>query len=184
MMPDTFLVRFRGRHLGNVPLWVPPVVVCFIGLLQKYLWMSLPSFRDNEYVAHTDILTAGLVRDLNAGTTPYPRIDDWMVITGLLVAVEMLPKMQILLDNMILKHIARLSFSVIMTSGSVFSSLGAYIWIQVEQNTTITDDASLLAVVFFTCVPFAILVAEAAHWTVDVGTIRATRWFFNWMKQP
>jgi hypothetical protein len=184
--PTTFPLRWsrQGKTLCRVPMWVPSVIVLFVGVLQKYLWMSFPSFRDHEYIAHTDILTGGLVRNLNSGVTPFPRIDDWMVITGLLVTVEMLPVLQSILDNAVLKHIARLSFTIIMTSGSIYVSLGAYIHNQMIQKYNITDPASLLAILFFSCTPIAILVAEASHWSVEMGTIIASRWFFAWMRKP
>lgn len=183
--PSSFPLRWKqGRTLCRVPLWVPFIAIFFIGVLQKYLWMAFPSFRDHEYVAHTDILTAGLIRDLNSGTTPFPRIDDWMVVTGLLLTVEVLPSLQSVLDNAVLKHIARLSFFIMLTSGSIYVSLGAYIYNLMQQERNITDVSTLLAIVFFSCVPIAVLVAEAGHWTVDVGCMMASRWLFKWMRQP
>jgi len=182
--PSSFPIRWGRRTLCRVPLWVPFVTISLVGVLQKYLWMSLPTFRDHEYVAHTDILTGGLVRDLNSGITPFPRIDDWMVVTGLLLTVEVLPTLQAMLDNAVLKHIGRLSYSIMLTSGSIYVSLGAYIYNQMVQQHNITDQATLLAIVFFSCVPIAILVAEGVHWSVDMGTIIASQWFFGWMRQP
>lgn len=185
LTPSSFPLRFRQKgRTFRIPLWIPPFIVFFLGVVQKYLWVSFPSYRNHEYIAHTDILTAGLVRDLNPGITPYPRIDDWMVITGLLVLVEIVPRMQSVLDNDILKHFGRLSFSVMMTSGSIYASLGAYIRNTLTLKNGINDEATILAVQFFTCAPLAFFVAELAHWTSDVGTMMAARWFFSWMRKP
>ena len=108
--PRSFPLRWsrQGRTLFHMPLWLPPLAVMAIGVVQKYVWASYPSGRANEYVAHTDILTAGLIRNLDPARTPFPRIDDWMVITGLLITVEVLPSVQAVLDNVVLKHIGRL----------------------------------------------------------------------------
>ncbi|UZJ56721.1 hypothetical protein CBS101457_006041 [Exobasidium rhododendri] len=186
IVPSSFPLRWRknGSVLCRIPIWVPAVSVCLIGVLQKFLWMSFPSYRDHEYVAHTDILTAGLVRNLDSGITPFPRIDDWMVVTGLLLTVELLPKLQSILDNALLKHVGRLSYSIMLTSGSIYTSLGAYIHNQMVQQHNITNPAALLAILFLSCVPVAILVAEAAHWSIEIGTIIASRWLFAWMRLP
>jgi hypothetical protein len=184
--PTSFPIRFgskKGRTLCRCPLWLPSLALFLVGVLQKFLWMSIPSFRDHEYVAHTDILTGGLVRNLNSGITPFPRIDDWMVITGLLLLIELLPRFQSVLDNMILRHLSRLSFSIMLTSGSIFVSLGAFIRNQMIQQAGITDPAALLGILFVTVVPVAILVAEGVHWTVEWGSIRGSRWFFSWMRE-
>lgn len=184
--PRSFPLRWsrQGRTLFHMPLWLPPLAVMAIGVVQKYVWASYPSGRANEYVAHTDILTAGLIRNLDPARTPFPRIDDWMVITGLLITVEVLPSVQAVLDNVVLKHIGRLSLAITLTSGSVFVSLGGFVRARMVQQLGMTNPATLLAVLFFSCVPAALLAAAAVHWTVDVGTMAAARLLFAWMCKP
>lgn len=101
-----------GRYLGThmLPVWVPFALMLVAGLAQKWAWASFPERRSDEYMAHTDILTGGLVRSENIAVTPFPRIDDWMVATSILVLIEIFPAPRRILSSGILRHMGRLAF--------------------------------------------------------------------------
>lgn len=109
--PSRFPLRL-GRYLGThkVPVWVPFSVLLITGLAQKWAWASFPERRSDEYMAHTDILTGGLVRSENIAVTPFPRIDDWMVITAILVLIEIFETPRRFLSQSVFRHLGRLAF--------------------------------------------------------------------------
>ena len=113
----------RLRCKGHFALWVPGAAMAIVGLALKYLCAWVPAARMGEYWAHTDITTGNLLHpqpgsSSGSGTsagfdpyaTPYPRIDDWLVATGMLCAIEVAPRFQDLLANRVLVHLGRLGF--------------------------------------------------------------------------
>lgn len=82
------------------------------GLAMKYVWAALPQYINKELYLHPYL-------DLSENTSPvdfsregpYPRIDDLLVVTGVLLLLEAVPRLRLLLSSRMLSGIGKRSLS-------------------------------------------------------------------------
>lgn len=174
------LSRKGTKHL---PLWLLPAILLSVGVTLKLLWASIPSRAHDEYLAHVDVSDGTLNTSFDPNTTPYPRIDDYFVASGAIVLLEVFPAVQNLLDNVVLRHFGRLSYSLYLTAGTVCLSLGSYLYVYLKDQKKWEDESGVLAVLFFTCIPLCLLTAESVHWLIEIPGMKAARWLFDYSRK-
>lgn len=69
-----------------------------------------------------------------------------------------------------------------LSSGFLFLSVGAVLRNHLVDSGW-TQDAGLLAVLFFSMAPLALALAELLHWLVDVPSVLVARWLFVYFRQ-
>ena len=78
-----------------LPYFIPAVAFIILGFAQKYLWIAaFPSQLDRELILHPTIWTGNNLSVSDFSSQPYARLDDWMIIVGLMVLVERFEPMQ------------------------------------------------------------------------------------------
>lgn len=174
------LNRKASMHL---PAWIVPSGFLALGVTLKYLWASIPERRNDEYIYHADMVTGTLNRNLDPATTPYPRVDDYLLATGAMVLLELSPRVQRAFDNPLLRYFARISFTLYLTAGTVCLSLGSYLYFYLTEQKGWTSEQNVLAVLFFACVPLSIAVAEIGHLLVEEPALWVARWLFKFAKE-
>ncbi|CAO1624962.1 unnamed protein product [Sympodiomycopsis kandeliae] len=164
------LDRFGKRHL---PTWSMPSVFLLLGVVLKYVMASEPSRRNDEYVFHARRSDGSLNRGLNPAVTPYPRIDDYLLVTGAMVLLELSPVAQRNFSNTVLRFLGRISFVLYLTCGTICLSLGSFLYIHLVETQHWTNQSQIGAVLFFTCIPLSLLTATVAYYAVE----KPTQWF-------
>lgn len=173
------LNKSKSMHLK---LWIIPTTLVIIGLTLKYLWASIPSRRNDEYSYHANRLNGSLNRSVDPFVTPYPRIDDYLVASGTLVLLELSPLLQKGFNNFIFRFFGRISFMLVLISGTIFLSLGSLIYVHLIDDLGFNNPASIIAVLFFSCLPVAIVAAEILQRTIDEPSQCMARRLFRFMK--
>lgn len=174
------LDRHGKRHM---PAWLVPGLFLALGITLKYLWASMPSRRDDEYNFHARMADGSLNRGLNPSTTPYPRVDDYLVATGAMVLLELSPMTQRVFSNAVFKFFGRISFALYLVSGTVCLSLGSFLYLHLVEQKGWTDLSHVSAVLFFACTPVCILAAAIGHFAVEAPAMAGARWLFDYMRR-
>jgi hypothetical protein len=73
----------------RVPFAVPAAVMILVGFAMKFVWAVFPQYIDKELVLHPFLdLSENTTRAEFAAADPYPRLDNYLVIFGVLLLVE------------------------------------------------------------------------------------------------
>jgi hypothetical protein len=108
---------FRGwsneRGSVRMPYWALGMVFLGIGTGLKYMWTAaLPQdFWNGEAHAHPARYLGGSSFGYSDGTQPYPRMDNWLVIVGLMMLVEYSEVAQKILGSKPFKLVGRRALS-------------------------------------------------------------------------
>lgn len=160
-----------------------PQIFILLGVVLKYIFISVvPSMYYNDYIGHIDLNTGTLNREWDYNNRAYPRWDDWLLATGLLVLVELSPALQKFFSNRVLTYFGRLGFSIAMVSGTVMLSVGSLLYNHLTENMGWTSPAQITAVLFFTMVPLSILACDVWSRVVDDACLAFARGFFHFMR--
>ncbi|EST08902.1 hypothetical protein PSEUBRA_001624 [Kalmanozyma brasiliensis GHG001] len=160
-----------------------PQIMMVLGLLLKYVWIAIvPSKYYNDYIGHIDLNTGTLNREWDYNNRAYPRWDDWLLATGLLVLVELSPALQKVFSNRALTYFGRLGFSIAMVSGTVMLSVGSILYAHLTESLSWTSPAQITAVLFFTMVPLSILACDVWSRVVDDASIAFARGVFHFFR--
>ncbi|KYG45937.1 hypothetical protein M433DRAFT_230066 [Acidomyces richmondensis BFW] len=77
-----------GKH-WKIPYTVPSIVMIVTELTMKYCWTMFPQYINKELVLSQFLdLSESTTRNEFAAADSYPRVEDWLVIFGLLLLVE------------------------------------------------------------------------------------------------
>ena len=96
----------------KIPCVIPGVAMTGIGLAMKYVWTAFPQYIDEELVLHPFLdLSENTSRAAFAAADPYPRIDNWLVIFGILLLMETTVRLRDLLSVEWLVELGRRSLS-------------------------------------------------------------------------
>lgn len=160
-----------------------PVIFVFLGVLFKYLWISiLPADYYSEVVGHINLNTGMLNHNFDVNNIAYPRWDDWFLCTGLLVLVELSPRLQRFFSSRFLTYLGRLSFSIALVAGTVMLSLGSLLYSHLTVSLGWTNPAQILAVLFFAMVPTSIICADIWSRFVDDGSLLFAKAVFDFFR--
>lgn len=161
-------------------VWVVPIFMTLLGIFFKFFWEdALPKTSPYEIVAHASLNLAGLNHDTNPLTTAYPRYDNWLLCTGLLLLVELSPKAQRTLSWQPLVYLGRLSFSIALLSGTVMLSLGSVIYYCLVEALNVTNVATITGILFFFMIPASLIFAHVFSAVVDDASLFLSRHFFQ-----
>lgn len=96
-----------------MPYWALAAVFVAVGTGLKYMWTAGldQDFWSGEAHAHPARYTGGSSFGYYDGNQPYPRMDNWLVIVGLLVLVEFSEVAKTILGSKIFKLVGRRSLS-------------------------------------------------------------------------
>lgn len=167
----------------RVPYKAVPLFLILLGTLLKYLWIAiLPSKQDNEYVFHADINTAKLLRNINPNTQAYPRYDDYFIAAGFFILLELSPLLRRIFSARPLVILGRLSFSIVLVSGTVMMSLGSLIYQYLVEQANITNISTLTGIMFLIFIPLCIIFAFIWSILVDQTSIKLSHLFFKFLK--
>lgn len=160
-----------------------PVLFVVLGLVLKYIWIAaIPSKFFNDYIGHIDLNTGSLNRHWDYNNIAYPRWDDWLLATGLLVLVELSPALQRVFSANVLTYFGRLGFSIALVSGTVMLSVGSLFYNHLTESLGWTSPAQITAALFFTMVPLSILACDVWSRVVDDGCLAFARGVFHFMR--
>ncbi|SNX86955.1 uncharacterized protein MEPE_05664 [Melanopsichium pennsylvanicum] len=160
-----------------------PTIFVILGVMFKYLWIAaFPQNYYDEYIGHIDLNTGKLNRHWDYNNVAYPRWDDWLLATGLLVLVELSPALQKFFSSKVLTYFGRLGFSIAMVSGTVMLSIGSLFYSHLTEGLGWTSPAGITAALFFTMVPLSILACDVWSRVVDDSSLAFARGFFHFMR--
>lgn len=197
-----FKAGFGITQNFSLPVWFPASVSILAGLVMKYMWTAaFPQHINAELnlhpIYHTQDDLSVAAYDLSE---PYGRMDDWLVVVGVLLLVESFPMLQNMLSASCLQFIGQRSLSkskpcpytflndcssptgIFTAQSLIFYTAGIKIFIALTANHGLSASAAA-AVVFVSCVPLIFLGAEIFHRLVDVPSQWFARYFFIWIRR-
>lgn len=122
----TALFRGWSNESGSVrmPYWALAYVFLAVGTGLKYMWIAgLPDlFWSGEAHAHPSRYLGGSSFGYADGTQPYPRMDDWLVIVGILLLIEFSETTKRVLSNKACKAIGKRSLSKFFFLFAIFQN--------------------------------------------------------------
>ncbi|UZJ53604.1 hypothetical protein CBS101457_002924 [Exobasidium rhododendri] len=166
----------------RLPYTAIPLALILLGTILKYLWIAaLPSKINNELVFHASINTAKLLRNIDPSKQAYPRYDNWILFTGFLILLELSPRLQAIFSVRPLVLLGRLSFSIVLISGTVMMSLGSLVYQYLVEQAGIANASTLTGVMFLIFVPLCLLFALIWSTLIDQTSLWLSRKFFQFL---
>ncbi|PWY97999.1 hypothetical protein BCV70DRAFT_218839 [Testicularia cyperi] len=160
-----------------------PAIFVLLGVVFKYLWIAaLPAKFYNELIGHINLNTGMLNHDFEYINIAYPRWDDWFLCTGLVVLVELSPSLQRFFSHGLLRYFGRLAFSIALISGTVMLSLGSLLYSHLTQSLGWSNQAQILAVLFFSMIPLSVVCADIWSRLVDDAAMSFARGIFHFFR--
>lgn len=107
-----FKAGYKVREDWHIPYWTAAIASAAVGIALKYTFVVLPQFSNSLlYLRPYLVLSGGTSRSDYAEMGPYPRLDDWLIIIGILIVVEIFNTPQWLLSFKPLVWLGERSFS-------------------------------------------------------------------------
>ena len=187
------------------PGWVLAALLTIIGIALKYTWVvAFPQHLNAELRLHPAWHLSGgaSLRSFELDLRrPYPRLDDYMVVVGVLLLLETSERLQSWFSAKALTYLGERSiskcrgyvrpeiFSVADTAAGIFVAqslviytLGLKLFIYVQVGLHMSAAASS-GIVLLATIPSILLSAEIFHRMVDIPARWIGRAFFNWLKR-
>jgi hypothetical protein len=112
LVRSEFKLGFKLRGDARIPYWAFATASAGVGIALKYTFIVRPQFVNKLLVLHPYLDISGTTsRKDVVDSGPYARIDDWLVIVGIMIAVELFEKVQFYLSFKPLVWIGERSFS-------------------------------------------------------------------------
>ncbi|KAL1296790.1 hypothetical protein AAFC00_000251 [Neodothiora populina] len=176
----------RGIRLPSVdfrmPYWSLALGFFAIGTALKYVWVSaFPSHINAELSIHPakHLQPADGLGNLDS-KQPYPRLDNFLVILGTLLILELSERAQSLLSFKVLRYLGSRSLSIFVSQSILLYTAGLKIFIVLVDTNISTAGAK--AVVFVVCLPATLLGAELFHRAIDQPSQWFGQAFFRWTR--
>ncbi|KAF2862310.1 hypothetical protein K470DRAFT_204626, partial [Piedraia hortae CBS 480.64] len=152
----------------KVPVKIPAAGMLLAGLIFKVIWSVWPHYANKELILHPhlDIYENMTLKDF-VMDDPLPRLDNFLVIFGLLLVVETTAGAQRVLSARWLTAIGRRSLSIFVAQSLVLWTAGIKLYLHLTENGT----SSALA-------NFAVFVVGA------ITTIAATELYYRAIDRP
>jgi hypothetical protein len=113
---------FRIRKV-RISMWPFYVLLIIAGFLVQYLFIAWrPEYRNIELQGHTGLYTGGSLNELVNEDEPQARVDNYLVIVGIMLLIETSDVLQRLLRSKLLVAMGKRSFSesaIFMTSNAL-----------------------------------------------------------------
>ncbi|KAI4724316.1 hypothetical protein E4T49_07944 [Aureobasidium sp. EXF-10728] len=182
----TALFRGYSNESGSVrmPYWSLAVLMLGIGTGLKYMWTAgLDNlYWSGESHAHPARYLGGSSFGYFDGTQPYPRMDNWLVIVGILLLVEFSEVTKTILSSKPFKAVGRRSLSYFLVSTLLMYTAGVKLFLYCNVSAGLSS-AAAKAVAFFVVLPASILCGELWHWAIDKPAIWAGHAVFDWTRK-
>lgn len=164
----------------QAPFWPLYVLLAFIGYLLQFLFISWnPGMRKNELYAHTGIYTGGLLNENLDESRKLGRVDNYLIIVGIMLLVETFEWPRHVLRSKPLVALGRRSFSVFLVQSIVIYTAGIKLWLHINKSGT-SDTLNTFAV-FCTCAATVALASEVFYRAIDIPSVAFARLFWAWM---
>ncbi|KAF2772415.1 hypothetical protein EJ03DRAFT_387803 [Teratosphaeria nubilosa] len=165
----------------KVPYSLPAAGMVLIGLAQKLCWAVFPQYVNKELLLHPFLdLSENETRASFAAADPYPRVDNWFIIFGLLLMIETTTQARNLLSSKLLVTIGKRSLSIFIAMSLVFWTAGIKLFLHLHTRLGTGVALSNFAV-FVTCAAVTFVTAEVYYRTIDLGTQWLARETFAWL---
>ncbi|KAI7369275.1 hypothetical protein KC354_g2062 [Hortaea werneckii] len=154
----------------RIPYAAPGAAMMVAGFAMKYTWTVLPQYIDKELALHPFLdLAENTSRAQFAAADPYPRLDNFLVIFGVLLIVETTPKACTCLSARWLVQLGRRSLSIFVAQSAVFWTIGIKLFLNLYLDQR-TSKATANFAVFVVATLSTILFAELFYRLVDLPT--------------
>ena len=106
-------LRARLAKSVNFPYWILACSSAVVGLALKYLWVAaLPQHLRAELALHPSVhLTQGLTTHTFSKDQAYARLDDYLIVVGVLFLLELSSRMRSVFSSRLLVQVGKRSLS-------------------------------------------------------------------------
>ncbi|KAL5418861.1 hypothetical protein PMIN04_007164 [Paraphaeosphaeria minitans] len=149
------------------------------GLVMQYLWAAWrPEYRDEELIAHGALYyTGGLNEDFDV-KQPQARDDNYLVLLGFFLCVEMSDIIQWALANPLFVYLGRRSLSWFLVQSVVVYTMG----IKLFQTLHMTSEVAATAACFFAILAATAVGSEIFYRAVEVPSHALSYTIFDWIR--
>ncbi|KAG9657486.1 hypothetical protein KCU71_g3424, partial [Aureobasidium melanogenum] len=180
----TRLVRGIKINEGiTFPYWILAMSSVVLGLTLKYVWVAaLPQHLRAELVLHPSIhLTQGLSIHTFNEDQAYARLDNYLIVVGVLFLLELSSRMRSVLSSRLLVQLGKRSLSIYVAQSLMLYvvSLRVFVALHVMKHMSV---ASANTVAFISYLGLTAAFAEAFYWTIERLSTWCARQFFNWSR--
>ncbi|WPH01947.1 Hypothetical protein R9X50_00480100 [Acrodontium crateriforme] len=165
----------------KLPTFVVAALMAAAGAALKYAFTILPHYKDALLVLHPFIdLNESITKAQYLEAGPWPRLDDWLFVVGVLLLLEALPILRRLLSIRPLIFIGERAFGLFFAQSVVFWTLGIRLWLflRVKRSYNVPESN---VIVLLTCLPTICLCAELFHRVVDMPSRWLAARTYNWL---
>lgn len=175
------------------------MILMAAGTALKYFTAVLPQYRNAELLLHPFYdLSQSVSRQTVITTGPYPRVDDWLVMTGMLLLVESSERVRAIFSCRPFVGAGERAFSKyahplckllcssdhnagIFTAQSLLTwTAGIKLWLLLQERATMSN-AAANAIVLLVILPAVIVSAEVFHRLIDRPSVRLASTVFTWL---
>ncbi|TIA54181.1 hypothetical protein D6C79_01115 [Aureobasidium pullulans] len=184
--PDLAARLRSGIKIGespSFPYWILAVLSVTAGFVMKYLWVAVfPEHLRAELVLHPSLhLTQGLtIHNFNTGQA-YARLDDYLIVVGILVLLELSTRMRSFLSSRFLVEAGKRSLSLYIAQSLMLYVVSIRVFVALHELKHVPV-ASAIFVAFVSYLALTAAFAEAFYWTIE----KPASWFagsiFEWSR--
>ncbi|PSN64864.1 hypothetical protein BS50DRAFT_526791 [Corynespora cassiicola Philippines] len=172
---------FRVGKIG-IPMWPLYAVLVFVGVLLQYLFIAWkPEKRDNELYGHTGLYTDGSLNEKVDVEQPQARVDNYLIILGVMLWVETYEGVQSLLKCKILVEMGKRSFSVFLVQPVLIYTAGIKMYMQMHATGANHEAATFACLVV--CLPLVALASEIFYRAFDLPSIAIAKEVWEWVRK-
>ncbi|GAB7365588.1 hypothetical protein MBLNU230_g6659t1 [Neophaeotheca triangularis] len=155
-------------------------IMTVAGTAMKYVWTALPQYVDKELVLHpwVDLTENSSLREI-ADADPYPRVDNFLVIFGILLIVETIPVIQKLLSARWLVEIGKRSLSLFIAQSIIFWTAGIKMYLHLSDSGT--DKALANFAVFVVATVTTVVFGEVYYRVIDLPSQWLANKGYEWL---
>ncbi|PPJ50464.1 hypothetical protein CBER1_06749 [Cercospora berteroae] len=152
-----------------------------VGIAFKYAFIVRPQYTDKLLVLHPYLdISSRYSPSTTVEAGPYARLDDWFVITGILLAVELFENAQYYLSFKPLVYVGERSFSIFVAQCIFFWTGGIKLWLLLHDERGFST-ASANGVVFLVGFLAVSVFAELFFRLVDAPSIWLAKKTYTWL---
>ncbi|KAI4743065.1 hypothetical protein E4T50_06542 [Aureobasidium sp. EXF-12298] len=167
----------------SFPYWILAILSVAVGLVMKYLWVAaLPQHIRAELALHPSLhLTQGVTTHTFSKDQAYARLDDYLIVVGVLFLFETSRRMRSVFSSRLLVQVGKRSLSIYVAQSLMLYvvSLRVFVALHVLKNMSV---ASANIVAFISYLGLTAAFAEAFYWTIERTSIWLARSLFEWSR--
>ncbi|KAK6001476.1 hypothetical protein QM012_002807 [Aureobasidium pullulans] len=165
------------------PCWILAMFSVVLGLILKYIWVTaFPQHLRAELVLHPSIhLTQDLtVQTFNQGQA-YARLDDYLIVVGVLFLLDLSSRMRSVLSPKLLVQLGKRSLSIYVAQSLMLYvvSLRVFTALHVLKHMPVASANTIAFVSYF---GLTAAFAEIFYWTIERPSAWFARYLFEWSR--